>query len=148
MIDHSTSKLPRSETNQERPRMYDSLYQIQIPEQAEAVIFVNGFVARDRAGFLWMWQNLFWIRNTTAQANGCVQVKAGICGPKEVIMTSYWRSETDLRDFFRGAGHRQMMQFTARHPQSLCLYNETYNPSRSGKYTHEPQGMASLYARL
>ncbi|PSB23664.1 monooxygenase family protein [Stenomitos frigidus] len=125
-----------------------NLYQIDLPEHPEAVIFVNGFVARDRAGFLWMWQNLFWIRHTTAQAKGCVQVKAGICGPREVIMTSYWRSENDLKDFFRGAGHRQMMQFTAKHPQSLCLYNETYQPLRSGKYTHEPQGMASLYARV
>ena len=38
-----------------------------------------------------------------------------------------------------------MMQFTANHPESLCLYNETYQPSRSGKYTHEPQGMALIY---
>ncbi len=123
-------------------------YQIDLPENPEAVVFINGFMARDRAGFLWMWKNLFWIRNTTAQATGCVQVKAGICGPSEVIMTSYWRDAAHLREFFRGEAHRQMMQFIAKHPHSLCLYNETYSPARSGKYTHEPQGMASIYARI
>ncbi|XGV98630.1 MAG: DUF4188 domain-containing protein [Leptolyngbya sp. BL-A-14] len=125
-----------------------NLYQIKLPQQAEAVVFVNGFLARDRAGFLWLWKNVFWIKSVTAQARGCVQVKAGICGPNEVIMVSYWRSESDLIAFFRGDAHRKMMQFTAKNPQSLCLYNETYNPLRSGKYTHEPQGMASLYARV
>ncbi|GEM_PF-874885 len=148
MIDYQTNRFAYRKTVQERQRMNQSLYQIDLPEQAEAVIFVNGFLARDRAGFLWMWKNLFWIRNVTAQANGCVQVKAGICSPNEVIMTSYWHSDSSLKAFFRGEAHRQMMQFTAQKPQSLCLYNETYSPSRSGKYTHEPQGMASIYARL
>jgi hypothetical protein len=93
-----------------------------------------------------MWKNLLWIRNATASAASCVQVKAGICGPGEVIMVSYWRSEQDLKHFFRGEPHRQMMQFVMKHPNSLCLYNETYQPGHSGKYSHEPQGMAMLYA--
>ncbi|MEH2207201.1 MAG: hypothetical protein V7K53_24540 [Nostoc sp.] len=40
-----------------------------------------------------------------------------------------------------------MMQFIAKNPQSLCLYNETYSPLHSGKYINEPQGMATIYAR-
>jgi heme-degrading monooxygenase HmoA len=122
-----------------------SLYQIDLPEHSEAVVFINGFVARDRAGFFWMWKNLSWIRNVTTSAPGCMQVKAGICGPNEVVMVSYWRLEQDLKQFFQGKSHQQMMQFVMRHPHSLCLYNETYRPEHSGKYSHEPQGMATLY---
>ncbi len=123
-----------------------SIYQINVPENPEAVVFVNGILARDRVGFFWLWKNVNWIRTTTTQAVGCVQVKAGICGPNEVLMVSYWRSESDLKQFFRGEPHRQMMQFVRQHPDSLCLYNETYQPWHSGKYSHEPQGMARLYA--
>jgi hypothetical protein len=123
-----------------------SIYQINLPENPEAVVFVNGILARDRVGFLWLWKNLTWIRATTTEAAGCVQVKAGICGPNEVLMVSYWRSESDLKQFFRGEPHRQMMQFVRQHPDSLCLYNETYQPHHSGKYSHEPQGMSRLYA--
>jgi heme-degrading monooxygenase HmoA len=125
-----------------------SIYQIDLPEQPEAVVFVNGILARDRAGFFWMWKNVFWIRSATAKAEGCVQVKTGICGPNEVVMVSYWRSEDDLKQFFRGEAHRQMMQFVMKNPNSLCLYNETYRPQYSGKYSHEPQGMATLYPSL
>lgn len=125
-----------------------STYQISLPESPEAVIFVNGFLARDRAGLFWMWRNLSWIKNETTQAEGCVQVKAGICGPNEFVMVSHWHSEASLRKFFRGEPHRQMMQFIANNPQSLCLYNETYSPLRSGKYINEPQGMATIYGQL
>jgi hypothetical protein len=125
-----------------------SIYQINLPEKPEAVVFVNGLLARDRAGLFWMWKNIVWISSTTAKAEGCVQMKAGICGPNEVVMVSYWRSEHDLKQFFRGEPHRQMMQFVMKNPNSLCLYNETYQPEKSGKYSHEPQGMATLYASL
>jgi len=122
-----------------------SIYQIDLPESPEAIAFVNGFLARDRAGFVWMWKNLFWIKNATATAEGCVQVKAGICAANEVVMVSYWRSPQNLQAFFRGNIHRQMMQFVAKNPESLCFYNETYKPTASGKYSHEPQGMAIIY---
>jgi len=125
-----------------------SLYHVDLPEHPEAVVFVNGFLSRDRIGLFWMWQNLVWIRSATAKAEGCVQVKAGICGPHEVVMVSYWRSEQDLKQFFRGEAHRKMMQFVIKNPNSLCLYNETYQPWHRGKYSHEPQGMATLYAGL
>lgn len=123
-----------------------SIYQVELPENPEAIAFVNGFLARDRAGFIWMWKNLLWIKNATATADGCVQVKAGICAANEVVMVSYWRSPQSLQAFFRGEIHRQMMQFVAKHPESLCLYNETYKPTASGKYSHEPQGMATIYS--
>lgn len=131
----------------ERNQRY-SVYQLDLPERPEAAVFVNGFLTRDRTGFFWMWKNLRWIKNSTAKAEGCVQVKAGICSPNEVIMVSYWRSEQDLKQFFRGEAHRQMMQFVMKNPDSLCLYNETYRPEHSGKYSHEPQGMATLYASV
>lgn len=121
------------------------LYGIRIPENPQAVIFVNGMIARDRKGLFWLWRNLSLISGSTRKAPGCLQVKGGICGPKEVILVSYWESERHLMDFFRGADHRQMMQFSARNPDSLCLYNETYHPAKSGKYSHEPQGMAIVY---
>ena len=124
-----------------------AVYRVNLPHSPEAVMFVNGFVARDLAGFLWMWQKLFWIRNATAKAKGCMQVKAGICGANEVVMVSYWLSSDSLREFFRGEPHRQMIQFVSKNPQSLCLYNETYKPAASGKYSHEPQGMATIYMR-
>lgn len=122
-----------------------SFYQIQLPEHPSAVVFVNGMIARDSSGFFWLWRNLNNISQSTTKAPGCIQVKAGICGPKEVVMVSYWESEHHLMDFFRGAAHRQMMQFTIRYPNSLCLYNETYHPLKGGKYSHEPQGMAMVY---
>ncbi|NJK52207.1 MAG: DUF4188 domain-containing protein [Leptolyngbyaceae cyanobacterium SU_3_3] len=124
-----------------------SVYKVNLPASLEAIVFVNGFIARDRAGFFWMWKQLLWIKNVTAEAKGCMQVKAGICGLNEVIMVSYWVSENSLKEFFRGEPHRQMMQFIAKNPRSLCLYNETYSPSHSGKYINEPQGMATVYAQ-
>ncbi|MGA7934696.1 MAG: DUF4188 domain-containing protein, partial [Kovacikia sp.] len=72
----------------------------------------------------------------------------GICSPNEVVMISYWRSEQALQQFFRSEPHRKMMQFVIKNPHSLCLYNETYQPWQSGKYIHEPQGMATLYPSL
>lgn len=121
------------------------VYQVNLPESPEAVIFINGFLACDRSGFFWMWRNLAWIKNVTAEAEGCVQVKAGICGSNEVVMVSYWLSEDSLQKFFKGELHRQMIQFTTKNPQSLCLYNETYRPLKSGKYIGEPQGLATIY---
>lgn len=124
-----------------------AVYQIKLPENSEAVVFINGFVSRDLAGLCWMWRHLLWISNVTAQAEGCQQVKAGICGVNEVVMVSYWLSEDSLKQFFRGEAHRQMMQFIAKKPRSLCLYNEPYHPVNSGKYINEPQGMATIYAQ-
>ena len=124
-----------------------SVYQLNLPENPEAVIFVNGFLARNLAGFFWMWRNIFWISKVTAQASNCVQVKAGICSPNEVVMVSYWLDVASLKNFFRSEHHRQMMQFIVKNPKSLCLYNETYQPVQSGKYINEPHGMAAIYAR-
>lgn len=128
--------------------MHYPLYQIELPQQPESVVFVNGFLTRDFAGFVWLWKNLLWINHVTTQAEGCVQVKAGICSPREVMMISYWQSENSLKQFFKGKSHQQMMQFVAKNPSSLCLYNEIYKPSQAGKYVHEPQGMAMIYPRF
>lgn len=120
-------------------------YGINLPDEPEAIVFVNGLLARDISGFLWMWKNLVWIRRATVEAKGCVQVKAGVCSPNEVVVVSYWNSREDLKAFFRQESHQQMMQFVIKKPESLCLYNETYSPSHSGKYINEPHGMALIY---
>ncbi|MGJ3245225.1 MAG: monooxygenase family protein [Elainellaceae cyanobacterium] len=120
-------------------------YQIDLPAQPDAVVFVNGIVARNRKGFIWMWKNLFRFRDETQSAEGCLQVKAGICGPSEVLMVSYWHDRASLMQFFRGAFHRELMEFVGNHPDALCLYNETYHPTKSGKYIQEPQGLALIY---
>lgn len=63
----------------------------------------------------------------------------------ELTINKTKEADRHLIDFFRGAAHRQMMQFYTRHPNSLCLYNEMYYPVKSGKYSHEPQGIAMVY---
>lgn len=93
--------------------MHYPIYQIEIPQQPESVTFINGFLTRDFTGFLWLWKNLFWINRVTTQSEGFVQVKARICSPTEVMMVSYWRSESSLKQFFKGKSHQQMMQFVA-----------------------------------
>ncbi|NJL82334.1 MAG: DUF4188 domain-containing protein [Chloroflexaceae bacterium] len=123
-------------------------YQLNLPPNPEAVVFVNGAIARSWRGWWWLWRHGAWIRKTTAQATGCEQLKAGICSFKEVLLVSYWQDAASLSGFFRGEAHRKMMEFVQAHPDALCLYNETYSPDRNGKYIHEPQGLATLYQPL
>lgn len=121
------------------------VYRVALPESAAATVFVNGFVARNARGLGWLWRHVFAIRNATARADGCAQVKAGICGPREVVMVSYWHDPRHLGQFFGGEFHRTLMAYVEKHPDDLALYNETYQPTRSGKYGHEPNGLATIY---
>ena len=124
-----------------------SVYTVEVPEQPEAIMFIQGIVARNLAGLFWMWRNVLWIKKSNATAEGCVQVKAGICGPNEVILASYWEDKRGLGKFFKSQPHQKMMQYLSDHPNNLTLYNETYGPSRSGKYVNEPNGLAVIYPR-
>jgi fumigallin biosynthesis monooxygenase-like protein len=123
------------------------VYTVEVPEHPEAVMFIQGIVARNLAGLFWMWLNVLWIKKSNATAEGCVQVKAGICGINEVVLASYWENKSGLGKFFKSQPHQKMMQYLSDHPKNLTLYNETYRPSRSGKYVNEPNGLAVIYPR-
>jgi fumigallin biosynthesis monooxygenase-like protein len=123
------------------------VYTVTLPEHPEAVMFIQGIVARNLAGLFWMWRNLLWLKKSNATAEGCVQVKAGICGINEVVLASYWEDKSGLGKFFKSQPHQKMMQYLSDHPNNLALYNETYRPSRSGKYVNEPNGLAVIYPR-
>ena len=123
------------------------VYTVALPEHPEAVMFIQGIVARNLAGLFWMWRNVLWIKKSNATAEGCVQVKAGICGVNEVVLASYWEDKGGLGKFFKSQPHQKMMQYLSDHPNNLTLYNETYRPSRSGKYVNESNGLAVIYPR-
>ena len=123
------------------------VYTVALPDHPEAVMFIQGIVARNLAGLLWMWRNVLWIKKSNATAEGCVQVKAGICGINEVVLASYWENKSGLSKFFKSQPHQKMMQYLSDHPKNLSLYNERYRPSRSGKYVNDPNGLAVIYPR-
>ena len=128
--------------------MSTKAYSVKLPESPEAVVFVNGIIARNLPGFLWLWSNLFSMRSITAKAEGNIQVKAGIIGPNEVLLVSYWRSQADLNTFFKDEWHHKMMKYLYSNVENLTLWNETYSPNQPGKYIHEPQAMALAYPKV
>jgi hypothetical protein len=123
------------------------VYTVALPEHPKAVMFIQGIVARNLAGLFWLWRNVLWIKKSNATAEGCVQIKAGICGINEVVLASYWEDKSGLGKFFKSQPHQKMMQYLSDHPNDLTLYNETYRPSQSGKYVNEPNGLAVIYSR-
>ena len=129
--------------------MKQTSYQIDLPQTPNAVVFINGIKAENLWGCWWLWRQRFSIRQACITAEGCQEVKAGICSPQEVVIVSYWQDEASLMAFFHSPIHGQMMKkmlnFLATHPQALSLYNETYNPLRSGKYFQQPHGLAKMY---
>lgn len=127
---------------------HKNVYTVALPEHPEAVVFVNGIIARNIKGWFWLMRHLLWIRKSVTQSPGCIQLKAGVCSVKEVVMVSYWQDAAALKVFFTSEAHRKMMRYFQQHPSELCLYNETYTPQRSGKYTNEPQGMACLFEKI
>lgn len=122
-------------------------YTIKLPSPSNAIFFVNGIIARNFKGWLWLMRNLFWIRQSVKKSAGCIQSKSGLCNIKEVVMISYWQDEEALKLFFKSPEHRTMMKYFSQNPNSLSLYNETYKPHVSGKYTNEPNGLALLYQK-
>jgi len=118
---------------------------VALPQRPEAVMFIQGIVARNLTGLFWIWRNVLSIKKSNATAEGCVQVKAGICGIKEVVLASYWEAKSGLGKFFKSQPHQKMIQYLSDHPNKLTLYNETYRPTRGGKYVNEPNGLAVIY---
>lgn len=128
--------------------MLPSVYEANLKNDTRAVVFINGIIARNRQGFLWLWRNLMQLQTSTAKAPGCSQVKAGICSAREIVMVSYWQDQADLTNFYRTKFHASMMKYVAKNPDNLVLYNETYLPSKPGKYSNEAQGMARIVGKV
>lgn len=122
-------------------------YRVALPEHPEAIVFVVGMLARNLTGWLWMWQHMNSQLQSVRRAPGCVQVKGGIVGPNELLMVSYWKDAESMRVYFKSAEHLKYMRFLAKNPESLTLWNETYQPAKSGMYLHEPHGLSLIYPK-
>lgn len=122
-------------------------YRVSLPEHPEAIVFVVGMLARNLTGWLWMWQHMNSQLQSVQRAPGCVQVKGGIVGPNELLMVSYWKDAESMRVYFKSAEHLKYMRFLAKNPESLTLWNETYQPAKSGMYLHEPHGLPLIYPK-
>lgn len=130
--------------------MHHTSYQIDLPQDSEAVVFFNGIKALNIKGFFWLWQQIF--TTSITEAPGCVETKLSICSPHEAVIVSYWQNEASLMQFFHSPIHRQMMQNMTQiitdDPQAIAVFNEIYRPVRSGKYFNEPQGLAKMYPAI
>lgn len=124
--------------------MKATIQSINLPQHPEAIMFVNGIKARNIRGLLYMWRNIRTLQTSPAQADGCRDVKAGIVGPNEFVVVSYWQSENDLKHYFQSEAHRRMMRYYYQNLHNLELYNETYHPTHAGKY-NAAHGMAKVY---
>jgi len=122
-------------------------YRVALPEHPEAIVFVIGMLARNITGWLWMWRQMNPQLQSVRRAPGCVQVKGGIVGPNELLMVVYWKDAESMRAYFKSAEHLTYMRFLVKHPESLTLWNETYQPAKSGMYLHEPHGLPLLYPK-
>jgi hypothetical protein len=122
-------------------------YLTAIPDRPEAIVMITTMRARTFAGFRYMWSEAMSQPKTVRAAPGCVQVKACIIGPRELLMASYWKDMDSLMAFYRSKAHIAWMRYIAAHPDALNLAAEVYSPQRPGMYLHEPQGMALLYPK-
>lgn len=130
--------------------MHPTSYQIDLPKNSEAVVFLNGIKALNLKGVFWLWQQIFQMRNI--KADGCIETKLTICSYKEAVIISYWQDEVSLMNFFSSPQHRQMMKSTTKiiktDSNAITLFNEMYSPLKSGKYFNEPQGLAKIYPAI
>ncbi|MEM7133708.1 MAG: DUF4188 domain-containing protein [Chloroflexota bacterium] len=124
-----------------------NVFRIDLPKEPQAIMFVNGLIARNLRGQLYMFRSIPTFSSSLKNAEGCIDFKSGICGPREVVMVSYWESEDALKQYFRGEDHRAMMKHYYHHADDIELYNETYRPSIAGKYNAQ-HGMAKIYPSM
>lgn len=126
--------------NQTQKKTYGS-----VTLKDKPVVFVNGIIARNIKGFIWLWTHFLKIRWRLRKAAGCRQVKAGICGVKEVMMVTYWDSEEMLHAFVQDSAHKSWMKYFFSNPTHLTFYNEAYFATHSGRYAGPPQGLALFH---
>lgn len=131
--------------------MNHTSYKIDLPQDSEAVVFLNGIKALNLRGLFWLWQQIF--TTSIKEAPGCIETKLSICSNfKEAVIVSYWQDNASLMQFFHSPLHRQMMKnmtsFIKTDPGAIAVFNETYRPLRSGQYLNEPQGLAKIYPAI
>ncbi|WP_019509021.1 monooxygenase family protein [Pleurocapsa sp. PCC 7319] len=133
--------------------MNHASYQIDLPQDTNVVVFLNGIKALNLKGFFWLWQQILTAKMTSVKSvRGCVETKLSICSPKEVVIISYWQDQVSLIEFFHSPLHRRMMknmmEIIATDQKAIAVFNETYRPLRSGRYFNEPQGLAKIYPAI
>lgn len=120
------------------------ILQTQLPENPQAIVFVYGIKAKNVSGWLYMWRNLNQFRRSPMQIEGCIDLKAGIVAPTEFVVVTYWRDADALKAYFQSEKHREMMKYFYHNADNIELYNETYSPSKPGKY-NAAHGIAKIY---
>lgn len=88
---------------------------------------VVGLGARNWRGFVFLWTRIASFVRETRRAEGCRGVYPGISSLRRLILVSYWRNREALQAFARSPAHVAWMRFIAKHPDSLDLFNETYD---------------------
>jgi hypothetical protein len=122
-------------------------YSAALPEHPEALVMVLVMRARTWRGWRYMWGDAQKHPAVVRAAPGCVQVKPGIVGPRELIMVTHWKDEASLMAFFKSPAHLEWVRHVAAHPEDLNLTAEIFKPHTAGLYLHEPQGLALAYPR-
>lgn len=116
-------------------------YSIDLSEPT-AITYINGIVARTPRAWLSMWRTLPRIYFLARADRGCIQAKAFVGNPREMLMLSYWRDEESLRSFYTHPAHVKLMRTVFRHPDWFTLFNETYRIPISARYWNAPNGYA------
>lgn len=107
-----------------------------------AITYVNGIIAETPRAWAWMWLNLPKVRKIGKAADGCLQMKAAIISPRQMVLISYWRDQAALRGFYTHPAHVQLMRTLFRNQHWFTLYNETYEIPITTRYWNAPHGYA------
>lgn len=123
---------------------------VQTPDLNESkhLTLVIGLSCRNLRGFLFMWIHIIEFIRSTQKAEGCLQVLPGVSGPFSILLISYWRQAEDMQSFVRSKNHIKWMQFIGRYPNSLNLFNETYERPVRANFINQPKGYAGAQQRL
>lgn len=106
------------------------------------VLYLNGAIPQNpRAWWYFVRQGPKMLRAVRA-AEGCLQAKSAMAGPREFLMYSYWESHEALRAFYRSTLHVSLMRTTFQNPDWYVLYNETYDLPVSTRYWNAANGYA------
>lgn len=125
--------------------MTKSGFQVELDDDPQLKVFVNGLEATTWRGRFWLLRNGSKILKATRQAPGCVAFYAAHRGFAKTLLVSYWRSETELMNFLRTNCHKAWMKHAYQYPDDFILFNEYYDVTRSGHYLGEKRGLACFY---